>query len=68
MRAVTEWAFDNFDLASIFAGVMQWNPASARVLEKAGYKFEARLRKAMIKESVVMDELVYSITRDEVEF
>ncbi len=67
VRALTEWAFDNFDLASIYAGVLEWNPASARVLEKAGYKFEARLRKAMIKEGVVMDELVYSVTRDEVE-
>lgn len=67
VRALTEWAFDNFDLASIYAGVLEWNPASARVLEKAGYKFEARLRKAMIKEGLVMDELVYSVTREEVE-
>ena len=65
--AVTAWAFENFDLASIYAGVLEWNPASARVLEKAGYKFEARLRKAMIKEGIVMDELVYSVTREEVE-
>ncbi|MFN0109247.1 MAG: GNAT family N-acetyltransferase [Blastocatellia bacterium] len=67
VRAVTTWAFDNFDLASIYAGVLEWNPASARVLEKAGYTFEARLRKAMIKEDIVMDELVYSVTREEVE-
>ena len=67
VRALTTWAFDHFDLASIYAGVMEWNPASTRVLEKAGYKFEARLRKAMIKEGVVMDELVYSVTREEFE-
>ncbi len=68
VRAVTSWAFANYDLASIYAGVLEWNPASMRVLEKAGYKFEARLRKAMIKEGVVMDELIYSVTREEAEF
>ena len=65
VRAVTAWAFDNFDLASIYAGVLEWNPASMRVLEKAGYKFEARLIKAMIKEDVVMDEFIYAIVREE---
>lgn len=67
VRAITEWAFDNFDLASIYAGVLEWNPASMRVLEKAGYKFEARLRKAMVKEGAVMDEFIYSVTREEIE-
>ncbi len=67
VRALTVWAFETFDLASIYAGVLEWNPASMRVLEKAGYTFEARLRKAMIKEGVVMDEFIYSVTREEVE-
>jgi [ribosomal protein S5]-alanine N-acetyltransferase len=65
VRALTEWAFDNFDLASIYAGVLEWNPASMRVLEKAGYKFEARLQKAMIKEGLVMDEFIYAVVREE---
>ena len=67
VRAVTAWTFENFDLASIYAGVLEWNPASMRVLEKAGYRFEARLRKAMIKEGVVMDEFIYSVIREDVE-
>ena len=67
VRALTVWAFETFDLASIYAGVLEWNPASMRVLEKAGYTFEARLRKAMVKEGVVMDEFIYSVTREEVE-
>lgn len=67
VRAVTAWAFETFDLASIYAGVLEWNPASMRVLEKAGYTFEARLRKAMIKENLVMDEFIYSITKEEAE-
>jgi RimJ/RimL family protein N-acetyltransferase len=64
VRAVCEWAFTNFDLCRIYAGVLEWNPNSARVLEKAGFQFEARLRKAVTKEGVTMDELVYALIRD----
>ncbi len=63
-RALTGWAFENFDLSRIYAGVLEWNPASMRVLEKAGYQFEARLRKAIIKEGQVMDELIYAVVRE----
>ena len=64
VRAMTQWAFDNFNLSRIYAGVLEWNPASMRVLEKAGYQFEGRLRMAIIKQNQVMDEFIYSIVRD----
>ncbi|MEK6300067.1 MAG: GNAT family protein [Acidobacteriota bacterium] len=63
VKAFTEWAFANFDLGRLYAGVFEWNPSSARVLEKAGYEFEARLRKAVIKEGQIGDELIYAITK-----
>lgn len=64
VRAMTQWAFDNFNLSRIYAGVLEWNPASMRVLEKADYQFEGRLRKAVVKQNQVMDEFIYSIVRD----
>ncbi len=64
VRALSEWAFANFDLCRIFAGVLEWNPASMRVLEKAGFQFEARLRKAVTKEGVTMDDFIYAIVRE----
>jgi len=64
VRALTQWAFDNFDLSRIYAGVLEWNPASMRVLEKAGYQLEGRLRKAVVKQNRVMDELIYSIVQE----
>jgi len=39
--------------------VFGWNPASARVLEKAGYVLEGRLRQAVTKDGQVTDLLVY---------
>lgn len=65
VQGVVSWAFENFDLARIYAGVLAWNPQSARVLEKAGFQFEARLRQAVTKEGLTMDELLYAIVRDE---
>jgi RimJ/RimL family protein N-acetyltransferase len=61
--ATTQWAFASFDLTRIFAHVFDWNPASARVLEKAGYALEGRLRKAVTKDGRNIDALLYSILR-----
>ncbi len=64
VRVLTDWGFENFALSRIYAGVLEWNPASMRVLEKAGYRFEARLRKAVIKENRVMDQFIYAVIRE----
>lgn len=61
--AVTEWAFAQFDLRRIYACVYEWNPASMRVLEKAGYECEGRLRKSVTKDGETIDELIYAIVR-----
>lgn len=63
VRVFVEWAFANFDLSRIYAGVFDWNPGSARVLEKAGFEFEGRMKKAVIKDDRIGDELIYAITR-----
>lgn len=61
--AVTDHAFANYDLCRIYAHVFEWNPASARVLEKAGYAFEGRMRKSVTKEGQTIDKLIYAIIR-----
>lgn len=63
VSALTDWAFANFDLCRIYAGVFEWNPASMRVLEKAGYQLEARLRKRVTKDGHTIDELIYAVVR-----
>jgi RimJ/RimL family protein N-acetyltransferase len=64
VRAVSDYAFATFDLSRLWAGVFEFNAASARVLEKAGYTFEARLRKGAVKEGEVIDELLYAKVSD----
>lgn len=64
VRAVTEHAFATFRLHRIYAGIFEWNPASCRVLEKAGFAFEGRLRRAAVKDGKLLDQFLYAITRE----
>lgn len=63
--AVTDHAFANYDLCRLYAHVFEWNGASARVLEKAGYVFEGRLRKSVTKEGKTIDQLMYAMVKEE---
>ena len=63
LRGMTDHVFATMDVCRIFAPVFESNPASARVLEKAGYVLEARLSKAVTKHGVTMDELHYARVR-----
>jgi RimJ/RimL family protein N-acetyltransferase len=65
VRAVTDYAFRTFDLCRLHAGVFEWNPASMRVLEKAGYTLEARHRRSVTKDGQTIDRLVYALVRPE---
>ena len=64
LRAVTDWACTEFDLVRLYGEVFEWNPASGRVLEKAGYELEARLRKSIVKEGQIIDALLFAKTRE----
>jgi len=63
LRAFSEYAFEEFDLQRLQATVLEWNPASCRVLEKAGFVAEARLRKAAFKDGQLVDTWLYAKLR-----
>jgi RimJ/RimL family protein N-acetyltransferase len=63
VRALTEWAFATTPLERLFACVFATNPASARVLTNAGYQFEGRMRRAVIKDGRMLDQLIYAALR-----
>ncbi len=62
--AVSEHVFANYDICRLYAHVFEWNPASARVLEKAGYAFEGRMRKSVTKDGQTIDKLMYALVRE----
>ena len=63
LAAFAEYAFSTYDLVRLYAGVIEWNAASGRVLEKAGFTLEGRLRKAVTKDGQTADELIYALVR-----
>ena len=63
VTAVTNFCFENFPLRRISAEVFANNRASARVLEKAGFTFEARLKDNVIKAGELLDSLLYARTK-----
>ena len=65
VKGVVDFSFENFGLLRLHAGVFEWNPASARVLEKAGFRFEARMRKAVVKDGKNIDQMMYTILLEE---
>ena len=60
--AVTKHAAAVHGLTRLYARTFEWNPASCRVLEKAGYVLEGRLRRSAIKDGRITDQLQYAFT------
>jgi [ribosomal protein S5]-alanine N-acetyltransferase len=63
LRIMTEYIFETTRLTRIYAEVFGRNAASARALEKAGFKKEAFIRQNIIKNGVTDDTLIYSIRK-----
>jgi len=63
VTAFSDFCFDNLPLRRIYAEPFANNPASARVLEKAGFVFEGRLKNNVIKNGKLLDSLLYAKTR-----
>ena len=64
LTLATGHAFATLPVNRIFALPFARNEASCRVLEKAGYQRQARLRASAIKDGVVLDQLLYDTVRD----
>lgn len=64
LAAVAEYAFEAFDLVRLEAQVYEWNPASARVLEKCGFELEGRMRRRVTKDGRTVDALLYALVRE----
>jgi len=58
--AVTRYAIDTCRLTRVYALPFAYNKGSCRVLEKAGYTLEARLRRSAVKDGHIVDQLQYS--------
>lgn len=65
VRRMIAWGFTEHKLNRIFAQHFACNPASGRVMQKAGMTFEGVLRDCIQKDGVYHDTPMYSILRVE---
>lgn len=62
---LVDHAFVQTGWQRLFASIFENNIPSMRVLEKNGFTREAVHRKSVIKEGVVMDEVIYALHREQ---
>ena len=64
IKQMVEYGFRTWDINRIYARPFGSNTASQKVLEKTGFKLEARLNSTIYKQGEFQDELIYSIRKD----
>ena len=60
LKLISNYGFRQLQLTRIYATVFAKNKASARVLEKAGFKYESRIKKHYKKDGRLSDALLYA--------
>jgi RimJ/RimL family protein N-acetyltransferase len=63
VRRLCKFAFDEYELRRIYAQAFATNPASARVLEKAGFALEGTLRSHHFRDGKPDDVLFFGMMR-----
>ena len=63
--AYIKYAFDELQLLNLVAHVFEFNAASARVLEKNGFKLEGKLRKHYQKDGELVDARIYGLLKED---
>ena len=64
IKKMTEYTFSTFEIVRIAAGVFDFNKASMKALEKNGYQLESIRRKAVIKNSKIIDDYIWVKLKD----
>ena len=63
VKEMVEYAFSEMGIIRLYANVFDGNIGSVKVLEKAGFVHEARLKKAVYKNDEFLDQLIFAIIK-----
>ena len=63
IKLASHYAFEYLDLIRVYAAVFDFNTASKKALEKAGFTLEAVFEKAVIKNGTIYDEHRYALLK-----
>jgi RimJ/RimL family protein N-acetyltransferase len=65
IKAITSYAFSEFDVVRAYAEPFADNPGSRRALEKAGFRCEAIFKNNVIKNGIIKDSCIYSVLKED---
>lgn len=65
IRQMTGYVFGNFPITKLYAPVFEFNAASMRALEKAGFVREGVFRQAAVKNGRVIDLHYYGLLKEQ---
>jgi RimJ/RimL family protein N-acetyltransferase len=63
LQLITDYGFKTLGLVRIYSGVFDFNKASQRVLEKAGFKLEGIFEKSILKNGTIGSEYRYGLIK-----
>ena len=66
VKQICKYVFGNSDIIRIYAEPFEYNAASCRVLEKAGFQYEGTLRNNAVKNGKVIGMKMYSLLKEDV--
>jgi [ribosomal protein S5]-alanine N-acetyltransferase len=62
-----QYGFKTLGLNRIYAEPFANNPASSRILEKAGFTIEGRLRCSVVKDGQIIDQWLFAMINPKIE-
>jgi RimJ/RimL family protein N-acetyltransferase len=65
IKALTSYAFKDFDILRVYAEPFSDNTGSRKALEKAGYIHEATFKRNVIKNGIIKDSSIYSVLKED---
>ena len=64
VKFLVDYGFNVLGLIRIYSGVFEYNAASQKVLEKAGFQLDCILKNSVIKNGRIFNEYRYGIVKD----
>jgi ribosomal-protein-alanine N-acetyltransferase len=68
IKAVTSYAFKEFDVVRVYAEPFSDNYSSRKALEKAGFTHEATFKRNVIKNGIIKDSCIYSVLKEDYKY
>lgn len=68
IKALTSYAFKDFDIIRVYAEPFSDNAGSRRALEKAGFTLEATFKRNVIKNGIIKDSSIYSVLKEDFKY